>query len=297
MAGRQHGVVARRQLLALGMRSSTIADWTRSGFLHSLHRGVYAAGHPAVSREGEWLAAVLACPEGSILSHGSAAQLWGLIKRLQRLALHVSVPGTSKTSPRGIVTHTSRSLDGRDATTRINIPVTTITRTVWDLATVLAPLQTRRVFEQAEKRERFDRNRLRELHAAAPSRRGAGTIAQLLGQGAVPLSETRSRLEEILLEICRDHGFPFPAVNVPLLGFEVDFLWPRERFVVEADGGDHLIPSQRQRDNERDLVLGRAGYLVRRFDWHALDDRQAVAAELIEILRERSEPDHLQLGY
>ena len=97
------------------------------------------------------------------------------------------------------------------------------------------------------------------------------------------------------MESSRDRALPRPAVNVPLLGWEVDFPWERERFVVEADGGDHLTPHQRDRDNERDIALGRAGYLVRRFHSGAARDRGAVADELASILRERgSEP---LLGY
>jgi very-short-patch-repair endonuclease len=112
-------------------------------------------------------------------------------------------------------------------------------------------------------------------------------IRELLGERALPLGETRSRLEEIVLELCRDHGLPLPATNVPLLGYEVDFLWADARLVVEADGGSHLSRRQRDRDNERDAVLARAGYLVRRYSWAALSDRAAVAAEIAAILGER----------
>ena len=84
---------------------------------------------------------------------------------------------------------------------------------------------------------------------------------------------------------------------MPLLGWEVDLLWERERFVAEADGGDHLGRAQRRRDNERDIGLGRAGFLIRRYDWAALDDRRAVAAEIASILRERSRVAVIQLGY
>lgn len=84
-----------------------------------------------------------------------------------------------------------------------------------------------------------------------------------------------------------DNGLPLPAVNVPLLGYQVDLLWPAARFVVEADGSDHLRQSQRDKDNARDIALARAGYLVRRFGYHALQDEAAVAAEVLEILAER----------
>jgi len=200
LATRQHGVIAARQLVELGVGRSTIRSWVRSGHLHPLHRGVFAVGHRRLSDEALWLAAVLACPPGSAL----------------------------------------------------------------------------------------DRQRLAALREAAPSRRGAAVVRELLAEPAVPLEETRSRLEELILEICRDHPLPLPAVNVPLLGWEVDFLWERERFVVEADGGDHMTPAQRDRDNERDAALGRAGYLVRRYGWRPVVERDALAREVASILTERS---------
>ena len=287
IAARQHGIVSRGQLLDLGFAGSTIHGWLRAGHLHRLHRGVYSVGHTLVSQEGRWLAAVLASGPGSFLSHGPAGQLQGIVSRRERLALHVSLLASSDRRPKGIVTHRPRSLDPRDTTTRLRIPTTTPTRTVWDLATTLPPLQTRRAFEQAEKLHLLIRPRLAQLLAASPSRKGAGTIRELLADRPLPLAETRSWLEELLLRICGDHGLPVPAVNVPLLGYEVDFLWPAARFVVEADGSDHLDPGRRDQDNERDIALGRAGYLVRRYSYRAMGREESVATEVLEILAER----------
>lgn len=269
------------------MTSTTIDRWRRIGHLHQLHRGIYSVGHTMVSQEGRWLAAVLACGPGAFLSHGPAGQLNGIVPRRDRPALHVSLAARSDRNPTGIVTHRPRSLDPRDTTTRLRIPTTTPTRTVWDLATTLPPLQTLRAFEQAEKLHLLIRPRLAQLLAASPSRKGAGTIRELLADRPLPLAETRSWLEELLLRICRDHGLPLPAVSVPLLGYEVDFLWPAARFVVEADGSDHLDPGRRDQDNERDIALGRAGYLVRRYSYRAMGREESVAAEVLEILAER----------
>jgi len=287
VASRQHGVVARRQLLEIGVPAATIQGWASRGHLHQLHRGVYAVGHARLSREGRWLAAVLACGPEAFLSHGPAAQLHAIVPQRERFALHVSLAGRADRSPRGIVGHRPRCLPPLDTTTRLGIPVTTPTRTVWDLATILTPLQVRRAFEQAEKLWALDRGRLRTLLDASPSRKGVGIVRDLLDEQILPLEATRSRLEEIVLELCRDHGLPLPAVNAPLLGYEVDFLWPAVRFVVEADGGEHLGRRRRDRDNHRDAVLARAGYLVRRYTWSALADRYAVAREIAAILAER----------
>jgi hypothetical protein len=288
IAWRQHGVVSRSQLIAIGIPAATVAVWVRAGRLHRLHRGVYAVGHSRISREARWLAGVLACGVGAVLSFGAAGQSRGIVSAHQRLAVHVTIPRRAGADPDGIAVHRIRNLDPRDVSTHRGIPTTTATRTVWDLATTMTPLGTRRAFEQAEKLRLLDRTRLAALRGAAPSRKGAGVIGELLADAPLPLEETRSLLEEIVLETCRDHGLPLPAVNVPLLGFEVDFLWEQERFVVEADGGDHLAAGRRDRDNDRDAALGRAGYLVRRYGSAAARARAAVAAELRAVLAERS---------
>lgn len=286
-AARQHGIVSRRQLLATGLSPQQIKGLVQRGHLHPLHRGVYAVGHPRISQEARWLAAVLACGPGAVLSHGPAGQLLWILSRRQRFALHVSVGGRASRSRTGIVIHRPRSLGARDITVRQGIPTTTATRTVWDLATTFTPTATRRAFEQAEKLDLLDRDRLASLLAAQPSHRGAATLHVLLGEAALPLAETRSRLEEIVFETCRDHSLPLPATNVPLLGHEIDFLWADARLVVEADGSDHLARAQRDKDNARDIELARAGYLVRRYSWTALADGDAVAAEIVAILEER----------
>lgn len=173
-----------------------------------------------------------------------------------------------------------------DVTTRFAIPTTTPTRTLFDLASNVSPRELRSLFERSEYLEVLDRPRLRALLADATGRSGLGTLRDLLGFRPLPLAETRSRLERIVLGICRTHGLPVPLVNVPLLGYVADFLWPAANFVVEADGGHHR-GAQRDRDNARDVLHGRAGYLVRRYSGEALEDEGAVAAEILEILRER----------
>lgn len=286
-ARRQHGLVTRPQLVELGLAGRTVDRWAAAGRLHRVHRGVFAVGNPQISQEGRWLAAVLACGPGSFLSHGPAGQLLGIVGRRERFALHVSCSNRADRSPAGIVTHRPRSLEHRDTTVRLGIPVTNPTRTVWDLSAVLSPAPLRRAFEQAEKFGMLDRERLLTLLAATPGHRGAGVLRELLAERSVPLSETRSWLEDLALRTCRDHGLPIPAINVPLLGYEVDLLWEGARFVVEADGDDHLSPRQRDRDNERDVALGRAGYLVRRYSGRAMARSDEVAAELAAILAER----------
>jgi very-short-patch-repair endonuclease len=286
IATRQQGVVGRRQLLELGLSSARIDRWIATGHLHRIHRGVYALGYPNPTLEGRWMAATLATGPSSLISHTDAAKLLHLLKRTGSGPVHVSVANRSARSIPRLIVHRPRNLDPRDRWIRQRIPVTSATRTVWDLATVVPPSRTRRAFEQAEKFDLLDRERLTALADGTPNRRGAGLIRILLAERPLPLSETRSLLEDVLVRICAHHGLEMPATNVPVLDYEVDLLWPRERFVVEADGGDHRGP-QRDKDNARDLNLARAGYLVRRYSSNALEDERAVAAEIVAILAER----------
>lgn len=286
IAERQYGIVARRQLLTVSVSASTIARWVEAGHLHRLHRGVYAVGHRNVSREGCWLAAVLACGAAAGLAGISGCQLLGLVRRRRIDPIHVCVPDRAKRSPGGVIVHRPRSLELQDLTTHRGIPVTTATRTIFDVASTLRTKELRAAFEQAEYLELLDRPRLTSLLDGARGRRGLGELRALVGAVAIPLSETRSRLERLVLSICRTHGLPIPGVNVPLLDYEVDFHWPQARFVVEADGGNH-VGERRDRDNARDVALARVGQLVRRYSGEALRDERAVASEILEILRER----------
>ena len=286
IAERQHGVVARQQLLSAGVSSSTAARWLQAGHLHRLHRGVYAVGHRSVTRWGRWLAAVLACGPAAALVGTSATHLLGLVRPWRIDPVHVCVTDLSKRSPRGIIVHRPRSLDPRDLTRCRGIPVTTATRTLFDLASMVTPRELREAFEQGEYLELIDRPRLTVLLDGASGRRGLGELRRLAAFEAIPLNRTRSRLERLALSICRNNGLPIPGVNVPLLDFEVDLHWPQARFVVEADGGRH-VGERRDRDNARDVALARAGNLVRRYTDQALRDEEAVAAEILGILRER----------
>ena len=288
IASRRYGIVDATDLAAVGVAGSTLDRWLRAGRIHRLHRGVFSViPPPMLTQEGRWLAAVKAGGPNAFLSHGPAGQLQWLLDRRERLALHVSLADRSRRKLPGIVIHRPRSLPPADTTTFLKVPATTPTRIIWDLAAVLPSLPLRRAFEKAERNGKLRRPRLRELLENSPTHKGAGAIRELLARRVVPLAEVRSWLEGLLHEICTEHSIPFPAVNVPLLGYEVDFLWESARVVVEADGGDHLSASQRDRDNQRDTDLQRAGHLVRRYSSSAVGDDERVASELLAILRER----------
>ncbi len=231
------------------------------------------------------MAAVLACGAGAALFGPSAGQLHGLLKP-SGYALHVALPRHLKRSPSGLIVHRPRALQPRDLTRRLGIPTTSATRTLFDLASSLPARELREAFDQAAYLHLLNRPRLHTLLADATGRRGLGTLRSLLAEAPLPLSETRSRLERLILKICRAHGIPLPAVNVPLHGYEADFFWPAARFVIEADGAHHR-GAHRDGDNVRDVVHARGGHLVRRYSEAALTHEDDVGREILEILRER----------
>jgi very-short-patch-repair endonuclease len=266
IAGRQHGVVTRRQLEAAGVRRGAVAARIRAGRLHRLHRGVYAVGHAAPSEYQRFMAAVLVCGEGAALSHQSAAYLWKFLKP-EEGPVHVTSPSTAGKAPkRGVVLHRSPSLGkAGERTRRELIPATTPRRTIEDLEGTIEPYLWRRAKRQAE----FMKFRLR-----------------------LPTDRSRSDLERDFLRFLAKHGFPRPEVNVKVGKYTVDFLWPEHKLAVETDFFDYHRGSVAfEDDHQRELDLRRMGYVVRRYTGAQLDNYPAeIVAELGEVLGGESVP-------
>lgn len=288
IATRSYGIVTNRELIGLGMAQQTISSWARGGRIHRLHAGVFSVVPPSMTTvEGRWMAAVKAAGAGAALCNESAAQLDWLIPRDLDVGIHVLVPDRCRRRIPGVTIHRPRSIAKGDFRTRRGIRTTTIERTLWDLAYSAKPALVRDAFELADGHDRLNRALLARRLREHPHRRGSKLIAALLAEGSVPLVTVRSWLEELFGRICGRHGLPHPAINVPLLGYEVDFLWEGAKFVVEADGGQHMKRTQRDADNARDIALQRAGYIVRRYSSRDMNREDAVAAEVLEILTER----------
>lgn len=273
VAARQHGVVTREQLEEGGLGSKAITIRVRKGQLHRLHRGVYAVGHRAPSHHRRWMAAVLACGEGAVLSHGSAAALWELLRPIGG-SVHISVPTTSgRSNRRDIRLHRVPSLSpsslpirggrGRRLTTRRhNIPVTTIQRTIDDLEGSVPPYLLRRAKRQAELMD-----------------------VRLKGAEGKRL---RSDLEEEFLRLCRRHRLLLPESNVKLGRWEVDFLWRDRRLVVEIDSfAYHRGSVSFHDDHACDLDLRRCGFTVLRFSERQLEEEpERVVADVARALEQ-----------
>jgi very-short-patch-repair endonuclease len=281
LAGRQHGVVALTQLKAMGLSADAVKHRLRCRRLHRVHRGVYAVGHPALTREGRWLAAVLACGPPAVLSHRSAGALWG-IRPSAAAAIDVTVPTRGGRRRReGIVVHRTTRLGEEEVTASLGIPVTTLARTLLDLAAVLPRRGLEKAIDESERLGLFDLTPLRAAFQAHPGRHA---VAAVLKNRAEPIF-TRSDLEERLLELCERHGVPQPKVNTHVGEFEVDFLWPEARLIVETDGrASHATHAAFESDRARDAELTVAGYRVVRFTHRQVErDAERVAALLAKL--------------
>jgi very-short-patch-repair endonuclease len=290
LADRQHGVVSRTQLAGLGLGRGAILHRLERMRLHPVHRGVYAVGRRRLSRPGAWMAAVLACGDGAVLSHRSAAVHWGICRP--------DPSRTDVTAPRrvgrrdGIRAH--RAILPADEITEVDgIPVTTAARTLFDLAATLERDQLRRAIEQSEALRLSDATPLAALIARYPGRRGTAVLKTILGAEARAAAITRSELEDRFLCFLAARGLPLPSTNVWLqIGedwIEVDCVWPEQRVVAELDSwGHHGTKAAFRRDRARDRRLKVAGWQpIRITSWDIDEQPRALEAELLALTSAR----------
>jgi very-short-patch-repair endonuclease len=281
LAAAQHGVVSRAQLRALGVSDSAVSRRVAGGRLHVLHRGVFAVGHPVLGPHGRWRAAVLACGDTAVLSHAAAAALWGL-RASAAVVVDVTVPGTGGRAWRaGIRIHRARDLTGQ-TTTHDGIPVTTPARTILDLAGTLQRRPLERLLDTAENARLTDVASLVALARAHTGHRGASRVLSALDSHMPGTTLTKSELEELFLALCDAANFERPRVNQWVEGFEVDFLFPDARLIVETDGWRHHRTRHAfERDRRRDAVHTRAGYRTLRFTHAQLTHEPQVVAATV----------------
>jgi very-short-patch-repair endonuclease len=263
LAHEQHGVVTRAQLIELGYGHEAIRHRLRRGRLHPVRRGVYAVGRPELSRLGWWMAAVLSCGPEALLSHGSAAGLWGIRPVDGRLP-EVSVPSGVGRRGAGVVVHRRSGLSGDDVASRRGIPVTSPVCTVVDLTLRLLPKQLEAMVNEADKLDLVDPEALRQALNTRAGRPGVGVLRAFLDRQTFTLTD--SELERLFLPIVRRAGLPPPLTRRRVNGFRVDFNWPALGLVVETDGlRYHRTPAQQARDRLRDQTHLAAGLKPLRF--------------------------------
>lgn len=249
IAGATHGVVTRAELLAAGISADEVGHRLRTGGLIRVHRGVYRVGHRAPSVDAMYLAAVRACGDGALLSGRAAAHLLGLLKGP---APPPEVTATTERRVRGVATRRCRRADPREAAVVRGIPITTVPRTLVDLAAVLSPADLARACHEAGVLHRTTPAHVEAVLARHRTARGAGDLRTvLLGDVHVTLS----KLERSFLALLRDAALPPPATNRPAGGRRVDCRWRERRLTVELDGyrfhhSRHAWENDRRRERE-----------------------------------------------
>jgi very-short-patch-repair endonuclease len=284
LADRQHGVVARWQLLAMGLGAGAIEHRLRTGRLFMLHKGVYVVGRQSLTPRGYWMGAVLAAGPGAVLSHRSAAALHG-IRQSNQVKIDVTIPKGHRSDRPTIRIHSS-TFDPEDIATVDGIPVTSVARTILDLAGVLDTDPLLRVVEEADRREKFDLRAMERVMARRPRARGRVKLREILADYR-DAPDTRSKLERDFWALIKTAGLPPPQLNTMVAGFLVDVCWPEWCLVVELDGR-HFHARRRafETDRIRDATLQRHGFRILRITYKRLQEQpDAVLADILALAR------------
>jgi very-short-patch-repair endonuclease len=297
LAERQHGVVSRAQMRRLGLTDDAVRRWHRDGRVHRVQRGVYALGHANLDARGRIHAAVLACGAGTVASHRSAAYLLSIGERSPMVVDVISVTARGRGID-GIRLHSVPFPSRAEWGYVYGIPVTSVARTIVDLAGVQGERQLRESVERAATERILDVAEINAILANGPKRRGAPCLRRILADWR-PVAETakystfRSLFEAKLLPLVAAAGLPLPRFNASIRTaertLEVDLLWEHARFVVEADSRKHHgIEVAFERDHLRARELIAAGYAVLGVTWREAEtEAPAVFAVIRQELKKR----------
>jgi predicted transcriptional regulator of viral defense system/very-short-patch-repair endonuclease len=285
IAGRQHGVVTHRQLAAIGISGSALTRRVARGQLQRLYRGVFAVGHTQRTRETRWIAAVMACGPGAVLSHLDAAALWKIYES-RGPNVHVTAAGRAGRNLPGIQAHRARTLDPADVTTHHRIPVTTVARTLIDLTDLLPADRILRAMREAEYLQLLRPDTLNAAVQRATGRRRLKELSEATSRHT-PGQIVRGELEHLFLELAHEGGFRDPETNVRIRTrrrtYIVDCLWREEGVAVELDGrAAHVRAAAFEQDRARDTALVAVGLIPLRFTWRRVTGEPGVVLAELE---------------
>ena len=277
----QHGVVSSAQLAEAGASPGWIAHRVERGWLRRLHRGVYLVG-PLEAPHARAMAAAIAGGLGALVSHYPGAVLWELRPPTED-QMHITIVGRDRRSRPGIRTHIVSAMHPADITRRHGIPVTSVARTLLDLAAIAPSHELDRALNEAYLQRRLSTPSLNEQFSRYPRHRGKAALKEATRDEP---KLTRSEAERLMLALIRDAGLPAPETNVNVAGHEVDMLWREHKLIVEIDGyAFHSMRRSFEQDRRRDQDLVAAGHRVTRVTWRQLThDAIAVAVRLATAL-------------
>jgi very-short-patch-repair endonuclease len=288
IAGAQDNVIHRDQLMAAGLGRGAIRHRLSAGRLQPLHRAVYLIGHAPPTEIGRARAAVLACGDGAVASHRTAAVLWDLL-RATTGDVDVMITGRHPHSRPGIAVHRTLELPASEVRDIRGLAITSPARTVCDIAGTEPTNDVEHALQEARVRKLLTDPQLQAIVAQAPTRKGAALIKKLLAiDGAT--GYTRSKAERRMRSLLRQANVRMPRSNVYMHGCLVDFVWEDERIVVEVDGYlAHGNRSAFEVDRKRDQILAAVGYTVIRITWRQLTEEPLeVVARLAQALGSHS---------
>ena len=272
LAAKQHGVIGRGQLLALGFTKDAIRHRLDQGRIFVVQSKIYSL-LPSLTTPGRMMAAVLSCGPGAALSHRAGAAVWDLGPWPSGV---IDVSLTRNCRPRvGVRLHRFEVLE---VVTKDGFSVTSPMRALADLAATEPRPRVERAYEQAERLGLLD---IAVLAAECDGRRGSRVLKRLIDEGR-EAPRSKNELERAFLDLCRDHNLPLPSQNVSLHGLEVDNYWPDKKVVVELHGYEwHKTRNAFEQDRRRDAQLARHGIRVLRFSWRQVTRQPELVAETV----------------
>jgi hypothetical protein len=280
---RTHLIVTRNQLVALGLTDNMIISRLHAKFLTRVHRGVYSLSPPPLAPQARFLAAVLACGSDAVLSHQSAAILHGILDTPTPVT-HVARLSGARQFPRGVRLHHPRQLADWERDLVDQVPVTSVSRTLADLAVSSSRRLLEDAISGARRTGQFDPAEIDRVVREAPGRPGGRKLLALVERWAPIEAPSLSPFQDRLFNLCEAAGIPRPEQEVAIGPYRVDFLWRRQRLILEADGRYHH-ESRFDEDRARDLYMASHGFQTIRVTYRMLqDDPQSVVTQIHQTL-------------
>jgi very-short-patch-repair endonuclease len=273
---RQHGLITLEQLEGRGLTVQAVHERLVAGRLHRIHQRVYSLTPGVMTQRGKLMAAALACGPDAVLSHRSAAFLWGLVDDWEE-PIDVTAPNRRGRSPDGVAAHRDGSLQPVDKTVRFGIPCTSLARTLLDFAGVAPEWEVRKAVGQAEVLGLLDQRQMRAMLRRSRRRRGVARLRLVLDTLHPQTRRTRGELERLFLAMCIRAELPQPEVNVWLevpggRPLQADFLWRDARLIVEADSREfHDTAAAFEQDRKREQRFQSADWRVTRCTWNQVE--------------------------